>query len=483
MPGDKGNGDERDLLAFAEAIGNYADVTAQTGEETLPGPSGPIFDFDSPQSNDLIDTATGEHPASPVHPQRECATGEALVPLIGMRLAVGEVDLGEVRLVRAGALADPPAEAVGSDDNVFAVIRSGPSPQAPAAATESLKGAITTLRMLKPGGVGLGSHGWVRDESGWRRFSTGAARPRPGGYELTAGEADALVELAGRIDHRGARTPAFAWALSRFDLGAERTNQVEALSDYLLAMRALIEGGGPAKAGFVARAAALCAGEKERPGVQAAVELALALERKLMNGDRVKPGDGSPLAAIATIEEMLRTLLRGMATGELGSDLRITADEILLADGLKVGEGSALQLGGTAEWRVADNEETAEWRIPDLDEAERIVAEHGELSSPLHDVPAEGISPPAPELGITMGDNNDDPLLPKPEPEPERQAWLAKETEESLDWPSFASPRPKGDREKRRAKASERVQFLFPEPDETDWSLGEMGEKRRRRSG
>ena len=319
MPGDKGNGDERDLLAFAEAIGNYADVTAQTGEETLPGPSGPIFDFDSPQSNDLIDTATGEHPASPVHPQRECATGEALVPLIGMRLAVGEVDLGEVRLVRAGALADPPAEAVGSDDNVFAVIRSGPSPQAPAAATESLKGAITTLRMLKPGGVGLGSHGWVRDESGWRRFSTGAARPRPGGYELTAGEADALVELAGRIDHRGARTPAFAWALSRFDLGAERTNQVEALSDYLLAMRALIEGGGPAKAGFVARAAALCAGEKERPGVQAAVELALALERKLMSGDR-----GQARRRLTAGRDRRRSrrccarLLRGMATGELG---------------------------------------------------------------------------------------------------------------------------------------------------------------------
>ncbi len=312
--------------------------------------------------------------------------------------------------------------------------------------------------------------------------------PAPAASSFSSTDADELTDLSKRIAERRARTPAFAWALARFDLGAERPNQVEALSDYLLALRALLEGGGPAKAGLVARAAALVAGAAEREVERARVERAIALERNLMAGERVAPGSGSPLEAIAETEELLRTLLRGMATGELGSDLRMTADEILLADGLSVGEGSADIQGGTAEWRTVEpapersiaDEETREWQIPDLDEAERIVAEHGELraADTFDDDATHEIS--APDLLGPEGGFNPRSVEPSPMEESRKPApppWLDEETERDLDWPAFAGPRPKG--QKRRVELNERVRYLFPKVDDDDWSVGELGDHRR----
>ncbi|MGZ5375835.1 MAG: hypothetical protein ACXWEF_05215 [Solirubrobacterales bacterium] len=474
MPTKKGNDD--DLLAFANAVGNYSDLAAEAREGGPSGATGEgIFDFDGPdpepepEPEPELEPATAEH--DEVEDSADPPVREAIVPLLGMRMAVPEVDLGYAGLVCAGKLADAPPEAFGSHNNVFAAIGCGGSMQAPHAATHALQQLVTTLRLLKPGGVGLAAHGWVPGLNGWQRFSTGISSPRPGGYDLSAREADALLELTRRIAAREQRTPAFAWALSRFDLGAERPNQVEALSDYLLAMRALLEGGGPAKAGLVARAAALCASVEDRDPLRATLERALALERKLMSGDRIAPGDSSPLETIAGVEEMLRTLLRGMATGELGSDLRITSDETLLADGLRVGEASASQLGGTAEWRLPDHEETAEWQIPDLDEAERIVAEHGELSSTVHGPFKAGDGPFDVEIQPPMAERP-----PKPAPQAD---WLPDQTERELDWPSFAGRRPRG---RRREKPSDRVRYLFPVP-ETDWSANDLSLGKKRRSG
>jgi hypothetical protein len=419
-------------------------------------------------------------------------------------MEVDEVDLGFARLIRAGALGDLPKEIVGASYNVFAAVESTPGPQAHAAASEGLTRVATTLRLLKPGGVGLGAYGWSREATTWKRFSTGAGRPRPGGFELSVAEAEELAELATQIARRADRTPAFAWALSRFDLGAERPNQIEALSDYLLAIRALLDGGGPAKAGLSARVGALCAGAEEREGVRREFDLALALERKMMSGGRVAPGEGSPVKAVAAVEETLRTLLRGMVTGELGSDLRVTADEILLADGLRQGGASDNLMGGTAEWRLADHDETAEWRIPDLETAERIVAEQGEITSHLSGVPTANFDPPtptdeqetvdyrsgetpsAPDLlgprgglsghlveGFAMTERSNRSPMPPP--------WLEEKTERELEWPSFAGPRPKG--RKRRVETNDRIEYLFPKAD-LDWSVGEMtaDQRRRRRS-
>jgi hypothetical protein len=61
-------------------------------------------------------------------------------------------------------------------------------------------------------------------------------------------------------------------------------------------------------------------------------------------------GERTPAEIAAEVEDLTRAILKDAACGHLGGDLRATADEILLADGLAVGEGSADQLGETAEW-------------------------------------------------------------------------------------------------------------------------------------
>ena len=129
--------------------------------------------------------------------------------------------------------------------------------------------------------------------------------------------------------------PSLDWAASRFELGAERSSLIEALSDYLLALRGLLEGGGPPAPRSRHGSRRSPASPYEREQGRVTVERALAIERKLMSGGRYKPVAGaSPLDVIAEVEELLRRLLKGMATGELGGDLRVAADEILLSEGL-----------------------------------------------------------------------------------------------------------------------------------------------------
>ena len=64
---------------------------------------------------------------------------------------------------------------------------------------------VTTLRLYKSGGVGLGPHGWVRIAGDrWRRIATGAARPRPGGYRLSEEDLRELADLARSVSRPSA---------------------------------------------------------------------------------------------------------------------------------------------------------------------------------------------------------------------------------------------------------------------------------------
>ena len=74
------------------------------------------------------------------------------------------------------------------------------------------------------------------------------------------------------------------------------------------------------------------------------------------------------------IEDLLRAILRDAACGHLGSDLRSTADEILLADGLAVGEGAAGQRGGAEEWELLEQED-GEPTEPEPLESQELVEE------------------------------------------------------------------------------------------------------------
>src|SRR5262245_8903887 len=268
--------------------------------------------------------------------------GQVIVPLIGFHMPKDEIELDGVRIVRADKIDDAPADAVESSRNghgkpgFLACVSCRVAAVAPAAAVaDDLRRALRTLRLFRPGSVGLSAHGWAKRAGGWERFGTGSGRSRQGGYRLTGSEAAGLETLSRALTERGARLPALDWAASRFTLGAERASLIEALSDYLLALRGLLEGGGPNRTSLAARVAVLAYEPSDREQGRICVERALALERKLMSGGRYKPRAGSsPLDVIAEVEEQLRRILKALATGELGGDLRAAADEVLLAEGL-----------------------------------------------------------------------------------------------------------------------------------------------------
>ena len=141
------------------------------------------------------------------------------------------------------------------------------------------------------------------------------------------------MPLPGRAWSSPPRTGPVAWALSRFQMGAGRRLESEALTDYLLALRALIDEEGDSS--LALRVAVLCAEENERRRVQRRIELAQAMERFVIGDgadedDLDAVGTDSPRTLVEEVERHLRALLRDVLCGYLDADLRQVADELLL---------------------------------------------------------------------------------------------------------------------------------------------------------
>ena len=440
--------------------------------------------------------------------------GEVIVPLIGFHMPKDEIELDGVRIMRADLVPDAPVDAVDATRSggrgkpgFLASLTCGLASVAPAAVVaDDLRRVLRTLRLFRPGSVGLAAHGWAKRSGGWERFGTGVGRPRQGGYRLTGNEVAELENFSRTLAESGSRLPSLEWAASRFELGAERSSLIEALSDYLLALRGLLEGGGPARTSLSARVAALACEPPEREQGRISVERAMAIERKLMSGSRYRPVAGaSPLDVIAQIEELLRRLLKGLATGELSGDLRVAADEILLSGGLAATHTEGPSLGETAEWRLPDP-------TPDdaLDLAAIADGNIGEGEIEVRRTAAEETGPEpnhSGDLSVRRGEEDrppttrivvDDVELPRlmhPEsdqraaPEPgtvesrhgdqARADWFSAPGGE-VDWPAFASPRRPRDREREREPSKDRVRYLFPVPDATDWTVGELRYERKK---
>jgi hypothetical protein len=123
--------------------------------------------------------------------------------------------------------------------------------------------------------------------------------------------------------------PELAWALARFEMGCERSSELEALSDHLLALRALLEPEGPASGLLAGRLAALCAVPEERAGLTRRMLKAIALEREVITGAAVE--HASCEALVAELAGHLRAVLRDVLSGHLPPDLVSCADSLLSA--------------------------------------------------------------------------------------------------------------------------------------------------------
>ncbi len=371
-----------------------------------------------------------------------------IVPIVGLRMALTRLQLPHgVRVLRADAI-EAPIEAMRSEG----MGRAAWEPQFLALAEQDgelggsteamcqLGELISVMRLFKAGGVGLGPYAFAPTGEGrWRRVATGAAATRPGGYELSEGEAGELAELASALEARPDPDAALAWAVGRFEMGCERETALAGLSDHLLALRAVLEGHGPVGATLPMRAAALIADQfLDRIEARERIEHALELERCLMNG--LSSEDQRALANWT--EQGVRRLLRAAALGELGTDISAAAEETLIAAGLEAGDAEIAVAASEASFDPPAEPQVTQPQPPALPEEDYMEPE----TRIMEPIPGED------EIRITA------------------TAWL---DEISVDHSTLDFPAIEGDIAHRERIDSPRVRHLFPVP-EADWEVGEL---------
>jgi hypothetical protein len=272
---------------------------------------------------------------------RDALSARVVAPLRGVAIEADRVELAEGLALVRGERVDAPAEAVWPENGdgepavLIALERDVTADDGITAteAEERFREVVSALRLWAPGRVSLGAPGWRRtDEGPWQPLPFGGGAGAPAGdWFLPSGEEQGLREFFAAIE---ASDPPqhVAWSRDRFEMGCERGSDAEALSDYLLALRALLDATSDAgEASLALRVAALCAEEGRRRLVQRRIESAIALERFVMGGGpRSWPSDESPPELVAEAEGHLRALLRDVLCGYLDSDLKGVADDILL---------------------------------------------------------------------------------------------------------------------------------------------------------
>ena len=272
---------------------------------------------------------------------RDALAARVVAPLRGVAIEADRIELGDGLALVRGEIADAPAEAVYPENGdgepaVVCVLERDVTAEDGITATEAeerFTRLVSALRLWAPGRIGLGAPGWRSTDGGpWQPLPFGGGPAAPAGdWFLPSGEEAGLREFFAAID-RADPPQHVAWARARFEMGCERGSDADALSDYLLGLRALLDATSDAgEASLALRVAALCAEEGRRRLVQRRVEAAIALERFVMGGGpRSWPDGDSPTELVAEVEGHLRAMLRDVLCGYLDSDLKGVADDILL---------------------------------------------------------------------------------------------------------------------------------------------------------
>jgi hypothetical protein len=409
-----------------------------------------------------------------------------IAPVVGLRMMQARLQLPSgVRVVRADAI-EAPIEAMRSEGmrraawepQFLALAEQNGEPEGAEEALCQLRELISVMRLFKRGGVGLGPYAFApTGEEQWRRVATGAPAARPGAYELNEDEAAELAELASALEARPDPSGALAWAVARFEMGCERENALDGLSDHLLALRAVLDGHGPVGASLPLRAAALIADQNhDRIEARDRIERALELERSWMNGALVAGG----LELAGWTEEGVRGLLREAALGELGTDISTAADETLIAVGLEAGDAEiAVGIEDSTFAPLVETEERSD--LQDLDQGGR---RSPGAEDPMRSGPgrarADQLHPPPEEEDEMQDTRIMEPIPQEDEIQITATAWLDEVSleESTLDFPAI-----EGDIAHRERVDTPRVRHLFPVP-EADWEVGELEyEHYNRRAG
>lgn len=277
------------------------------------------------------------------------AVATIVIPLVGLALEdrTWKLELGDgLSLVRGDRLEDAPPEAVWDahdEPHVLAVVTSTRerSDAIPWSEAQRLfTRLLTATRLFERGTYGLGPLAWGRIDFGtWRPEALGAPVSSSGVTTLLPAEHE--DEFRGFFNLMARRLPAvaqgsfaspeMAWALDRFEMGCERADPLQALSDYLLALRALLEPEGPASGQLSQRLALICARPEERARLAERVAIAITLERSAITG--MAAADDYSAQLVGEIGEHLRALLRDALCGHLKADL-VRVAEAVLADEL-----------------------------------------------------------------------------------------------------------------------------------------------------
>ena len=273
-----------------------------------------------------------------------CSLTVVLAPVEGLVIESDELPLGDgLTLARATALGEAPLELRGDPFATVAVLALESAPGQPGGletAGRRLRRLQTALRLWDDAEPAIGPTAWARTDDGpWLHVPlSGGLRRMTGDCLLAAEEEDALRAFCALVDRRTPRAGELAWALRRFELGCERPRALEALTDWLLAARALFGDAatGHAVDAAVVRLAAICAPPEQRDALAGRLAGTAALERAAITGlVRAEP---AVEAQIAELGGLVRAVLRDVLCGHLDLDVRAVADRLIAAASAEAAE-------------------------------------------------------------------------------------------------------------------------------------------------
>jgi hypothetical protein len=279
------------------------------------------------------------------------ATALVIVPLLGLDLEerTWRIELGEgLSLVRGNRLDGAPPEAVWDDGGrpqvlaVLTVTQDRTASVPLRRARERFRHLLSAVRLFEGGRYALAPLGWARLDYGpWRAVwvggvgEAGVRRDRkviPSRHEdELRGFCNLMARRLTAVEAGCFGSPELTWALSRFEMGCSRSRAQDALSDYLLALRALLEPEEPSASRMPQRLALICARPEDRGALAERVAQAVSLERAVItgvDGGNLEQEDG-------LVQEMaghLRALVRDVLCGHLNADLVGVAESLLAED-------------------------------------------------------------------------------------------------------------------------------------------------------